>query len=442
MTDERTFDRLARAWLELGPDEAPDRVIAAVLQAAETMPQARRRLRWPIWRSFRMSRTPIFATVVAILVVLIGGGLFLSRSNTPPVVGGSPSPSTASPAASPAAASQVPTAIQYTWIGPKPTIAGMPPSNRFRFELTDQSLQFEDDSFSNQWFRSSASAPGTGQLRLVASGSDSGCHDQDEGIYTWSLSPGGVRLSVVKVSDACAPRSDALAGDWIRVACTNTGDACFGDLDGGTYPSQYFTPRLGAGAFWAPQWGALTYTVPAGWANSTDWPNSFSLTPSTDYAKEGPTGPSDGAIHEIDAYRLPVAAAQNAACSNAPAASVPGTVDGLIGYLAGLKGLTSTPPVTTRVDGHPAKWIDIRVASTWKATCPGLTAPAVALFYRDDPSINSYGVAISGAEKDRLIFVDLGGGAVTAIVIDSSDPAKFDALVADAMPIIASFKFQ
>ena len=30
MTDDRDFDRIARAWLELGPDEAPDRVVAAV----------------------------------------------------------------------------------------------------------------------------------------------------------------------------------------------------------------------------------------------------------------------------------------------------------------------------------------------------------------------------------------------------------------------------
>ena len=53
MTDERDFDRLARAWLELGPDEAPDRVIAAVLQAVEATPQVRRPLRWPSWRFSR-----------------------------------------------------------------------------------------------------------------------------------------------------------------------------------------------------------------------------------------------------------------------------------------------------------------------------------------------------------------------------------------------------
>ena len=85
MTRERDFDRLARAWLELGPDEAPDRVVAAVLQAAQTTPQTRRPTRWPIWRSFDMTRLPIIATTaVAVLVVLAGGGLILNRGSAGP----------------------------------------------------------------------------------------------------------------------------------------------------------------------------------------------------------------------------------------------------------------------------------------------------------------------------------------------------------------------
>jgi hypothetical protein len=83
MTDERDFDRLARAWLELGPDEAPDRVVAAVLQAAETTRQVRRPLRWPIWRSFKMNRVFQAAGAVAVLVVVIGGGILLSQRNQP-----------------------------------------------------------------------------------------------------------------------------------------------------------------------------------------------------------------------------------------------------------------------------------------------------------------------------------------------------------------------
>ena len=45
MTIERDFDRIARAWLDLGPNEAPDRSVAAVLQAIETTPQVRRPIR-------------------------------------------------------------------------------------------------------------------------------------------------------------------------------------------------------------------------------------------------------------------------------------------------------------------------------------------------------------------------------------------------------------
>ena len=86
MTTDHDFDRLARAWLDLGPDEAPDRVIATVLQAAETMPQVRRPIRWPVWRDFDMTRLPIFAvTAAAVLVVLVGGALILNRGSTGPV---------------------------------------------------------------------------------------------------------------------------------------------------------------------------------------------------------------------------------------------------------------------------------------------------------------------------------------------------------------------
>jgi hypothetical protein len=95
MTEERDFDRLARAWLDLGPDEAPDRVVAAVLQAAETTPQVRRPLRWPIWRSFEMNRVSQAAGAAAVLVVVIGGGILLSQRNQPATGGPVTSPSVA-----------------------------------------------------------------------------------------------------------------------------------------------------------------------------------------------------------------------------------------------------------------------------------------------------------------------------------------------------------
>src|SRR6476660_3513408 len=101
MTSERDFDRLARAWLELGPDEAPDRVVAAVLHAAQTTPQARRPIRWLPLRDDKMTRLPVLATVAATIVVVVGGLLLINRPNDRGVGAPTASPS---PSASPAAA--------------------------------------------------------------------------------------------------------------------------------------------------------------------------------------------------------------------------------------------------------------------------------------------------------------------------------------------------
>jgi hypothetical protein len=83
MTTDRDFDRLARAWLELGPDEAPDRVVAAVLQATDTVPQVRRRVAWPTWRPFQMNRVLYLAGTAVLLAALVGGGVLIVGSRAP-----------------------------------------------------------------------------------------------------------------------------------------------------------------------------------------------------------------------------------------------------------------------------------------------------------------------------------------------------------------------
>ena len=152
--------------------------------------------------------------------------------------------------------------------------------------------------------------------------------------------------------------------------------AAFGDLsEPGTYVSQYVAPRLPAGGPWAPDWGGLTYTVPAGWANSADWPNHFTLTPSQAYAKEGPDGPVDG-ISEIDVFRLPVAIGQDAGCTSPALPAVPATVDGLIGYLRGLKSVVATAPEGSQSTDTRASGSMSRSAPTWTKTCPDVPGGA------------------------------------------------------------------
>ncbi len=450
MTTERDFDRIAKAWLELGPDEAPDRVVAAVLQSVETTPQARRWLGWPIWRSSVMNRLHTVAAVAAAVVVVIGGAILLTRPSQPAVGGPTTPPSLSaslppSAAPSPSEAVAVPAALQSMWVGPKRTIAGFPADARYRFLLSDTSLGFPDDSLKNPVLKADASASAPGELQLTTTDASVGCRTGDVGRYAWSLSPSGSQLTLVTTADACANRSAALAGTWFKVGCKNTQSGCLGDLGAaGTYSSQYFAPQLPLGATWQPAWGAVTYTVPAGWANSFDWPNTFGLTPSSDYANETANGPQNGAFHEIDLYRAPAATAQNGQCSKALIASVPATVDGLIGYLRGLKSVVSTAPTAITVDGHAGKWIDVKIAPTWKATCPGVpgSAPTASYLAYAGSDNDDYGIGLSGTERQRLVFVDLGGGRVMLVLVDSVDPARFDQLAVDAMPIIGSLQIK
>jgi hypothetical protein len=444
MQTESDLTRIVRSWLRRDEHEAADRVLDNVLGLLDATPQ-----RPPWWPARRLPyvNTQIRVAMAAAAVV-IGAVIGI---NVIPRIGGVSGAASPTPIASPVPTTPAsgtlapPAALQATWVGPPRTIPGLT-SDRYRFSLTASSLDFPDDIYQHPVLVSDATAPAAGQLQLTTTDSTVGCQPGDVGRYTWSLSPSGSRLTLVATSDACQERSAALAGDWFRVGCKNTDSGCLGDLqDAGTYSSQYFTPLLAAFAPWRPTWGALTYTVPAGWANSSDWPNTFSLTPSTDYAKETSQGPPAGVFNEVDLYRDAAASAQNGQCSKAIVATVPQTVDGLVGYIRGLKSVVSTSPAAITVDGHPAKWIDVKVAPTWTATCPGVVPAAPAntfLAYDGSSNTNDYQIGLTGKEQQRLIFVDLGGGIVGLIVIDSTDPARFGQLVADAMPIIASFSFK
>jgi hypothetical protein len=443
MTTDRDFDRLARAWLDLGPDEAPERVVAAVLQAAETTPQVRRPSRWPTWRSHPMNRLTIAAVAVA-LVAVIGGGIMLTRGTSPSVGGpvASPSPS---PAASAAIAGPVPAELQAGWAGAPRVIAGLPHSDRYRFALDSNSMSFLDDDYKVYALASDArSVPGTpDELTFVSGDTKGGCQVGDTGRYRWTLTPGSTRLTLTALTEACANRQAALAGEWLRVACKDANDGCFGTLEAGTWPSQYFTPNLSDSESWAPTWGALQYTVPDGWANKADWPDTFTLTPSADYASVDANGDYSGAFGEINLVRHPAAAVQNPACTPELAKGVASTVDGLIGYVRGLPGIKATTPTPISVDGLRGSSIDIQTAPDWKGSClddPGVRH-AVYLTREGAPQ-DAYQLDVGPGERQRLIFLDLGDGQVVGMQIIASDAAAFDDFAAKAMPIIESMTFK
>ena len=103
MTDDRSLERAARSFIEVGPTLAPDRPVNAALARIQTTSQERD-LRVP-WRFPRMT-TPARVAAAAVLGVLVLGGaiVFFQRPGQPSVgVPPSSSPSLA-PTTSPASA--------------------------------------------------------------------------------------------------------------------------------------------------------------------------------------------------------------------------------------------------------------------------------------------------------------------------------------------------
>jgi hypothetical protein len=86
--------------------------------------------------------------------------------------------------------------------------------------------------------------------------------------------------------------------------------------------------------------------------------------------------------------------------------------------------------------------VDVALAPTWTATCPGDSKPSASLFAQVDDPTNGWGVGLGDKERARVIAVDLGSGQTGLIVVDSADPTRFDQLATDAMPIIESFTFK
>jgi len=453
MTGERDFDLIARAWLEAGPDKAPDRLVASVLEAAATTPQVGGPIDRPFWRAFQLPRRQVVNAVVATIVVVVVGGILLARGDDQEVAAPTEAP--------PATGVEVPGALRMVrpdgsfpdfavWLGGPRSLPGQVPGSGTGVRFTELTLGLAQfGKIEETLFLSSATGTDDGGLQVTVARSCPGA----VGDYRWSLSADGRRLTIAAVADPCTARLDALPGEWLRVACRDTFAPCLGDIAAGTYPSWNFVPRLRSSASYTPEYGALTYTVPDGWANAADFPGQLVLVQSSDYATYGPIGSIDGSAHEIVVASGPAMSDQTADCERKEVTSVDRSVQGFIDWLRAQPRIATSEPTAITVGGYPGQWIDVRVAPTWTGTCPDVpdgTPTAIILTQVFDSVRQVDGGVVDadaswglvGEEQMRLVFVDIGQGDVVLIWVDSTDPERFEAFATDSMPIIESMTFQ
>lgn len=449
MTRDRDIERVLEAWLSQGPTVMPDRLFDGILDRVERQPQ-RRLAR--IQRGISTMRPISFIAAAAAIIVVIGAGAVLLGRPTASTVGApSPIPSvipSAAPAASapatPSASTgaQLPPALQYHWISaPRviPQDQSQPVLPLLFVALSTISVNFD---VGQAVLASAATVAAPGSLTLSLTVPGMGCTAGDIGTYTWSISPDGSTLTLAATNDACAARAAAFAGTWTRSACRDVNDTCLGAVPAGTYSSTFLDVRSASG--YVRPWGAygqLRYTVPAGWANQSDYPPNYTLMPAVDYA--GAAGDPNGSTsHGIYLFARPAAWADTATCANKVAPGIGQTPAALAAWVASRPGVVATKPAPITVGGYPGLMLDIHLAPSWTRACPGDTFPSAPLLLNVSGSPSDWNWGIAGTEQQRLILVDIGGGKTVAIIVDDhSTPSRFDQLVAQAMPIIATFQF-
>jgi hypothetical protein len=437
MTRDRDIERVLERWFAEGPTQMPDHLFNEVVDRIDRIPQ--RRLAALQSRFSAMSLNIRIAGIAAIIVLAAGiGALALGgpravvvspSASVSPTVTTTPSP-IATPAAS-AAAALVPDALQHLWIGPTRTITAMNPAPESAALVMSQStVAFDGGPAARTAFFSNASTVAADRLQLVLNDASVGCTVGDVGTYTFTLSPGGGSLALTLVDDACAARSQAMAGDWVRSVCPNSG-ACLGDLEAGRHVSATFNPFV-AVTDYVYVYGRVSYTVPDGWSNTIDGRNGYIL------VKQG--APPDAAIY---LFSTAYADSQAAGCPGSIEPGVGHSASALASWLRTLPGLVTTKPASVNLGGLRGTTLDVSVAANWKRTCPYSNGkPMVAMFTNGQSAeADNFDWGLGAGARMRLFLLDLPDGRTMLIDLEAQDQTTWADLVRDATPIVNSFQF-
>ena len=188
---------------------------------------------------------------------------------------------------------------------------------------------------------------------------------------------------------------------------------------------------LAAGVHIAPQFG-VTFTVPAGWKRLAESPDWFLLAPQD--------GTATNTGEWLAVFADAVVSAQPPDCSSSPLPGVGHTADAIATYLTHHHGLVTSNVTRVTIGGLAGESLDLSLATSWTAICPGSGGPEVAYLTQDNES--GYQWSVGGTEHQHMTLLDDGRGGVIAIAINSPTAEGFEAFVQAATPIVNSFSFR
>ncbi len=418
------MDRTLEVFFLDGPSQMPDRLFDAVLEQVERVPQqplARLKLRFT-----DMTTTARWTAAAAAAVLVVGVGFAALGRAPAEAPGATPSP-TARPSASASAgpAAQLPEILRHTMVGEhrseRPAPAGQ-----------DRSiLEFRASSFTynGELLRSAASASQTDEITLLSRFAD-GCSVGDEGRYSWSASPGGSMITFTLLEDDCDARAAVIPGEWLRSDCADPGNFCLGALEAGHYSSFYLDPFVEEGDPWRPNFGALTFDVPAGWMVTADYPTEYNIEPRAGGADTGIYLRSDV-----------VASSSSDPCAEVQDPSSGEDAASLTDRLVSLPGITATEPTAVSIGGLSGFTVDVSRDPSWTQICPAIDDKPFRLLYVDRDEGKGFAWGLEENTHMRQYLLDLGDGRALLVDIEAPTLAAYEAILDDATEIVESMKF-
>lgn len=346
--------------------------------------------------------------IVSILVILSAG---CTVGQQPPDTGQQPvEPQSLAPTES--AVAEVPATLRFLWLGDRAFIA-------FNSE---GELGYDEH---NAWITSEIAAD---RLTLSTPQDDPTCTAGDEGTYRWSVLSSG-QLALETVADPCSERRSMLQGVFERSDCPNFPENfCLGDLGPGQHASTFFRPMVEP-AVWELVRGAMTYTVPEGWANTADWPDEYLIQPQGTTAETGIYMWSEVAI-----------VADDHPCRPDPEPSIPRTPSDIAAWVTANPLLAASQPTEVTVGGLDGLMLDTSVQAEAELPCSGDGRPYAPMLVHAEGTGLQWGYPPTGHK--RLYLLELDDTRTLVISIEAEDPETFAEILSDAVAIVESLEFR